>query len=322
MLALLEGRWGDARLLGNRNLEDHDEHWDFGAKAAGDFHRSDPGNAVAQIIDLCRSGEESLTFHRGGKTELISLVAEFGRVSGDAEATSIAESWATDILIDESTTRLERSAADCVRGLVVASGEARDEAKSSYKTIKRFRGLWPWPYRAASPDCLLGLLAQTMGDHKLAATHFEEAIAFCDHANYGPELAWTCFDYAMMVLKAGRVPELRKAAGLVDRAKPVTARLGMKPLGVRLGTLTQEITAKSSQPLYPDQLSQREVEVIQLIAVGTTNAEIAASLFVTENTVATHVASILSKTGTANRAEAAAYATRNELVARGTGARD
>jgi len=159
-----------------------------------------------------------------------------------------------------------------------------------------------------------------MGDHKLAATHFEEAIAFCDHANYGPELAWTCFDYAMMLLKTGRVAELRKAFELVDRACPATERLGMKPLGGRLDTLKRDIEAKSSQPLYPDQLSQREVEVIQLIATGTTNAEIATSLFITENTVATHVASILAKTGVANRAEAAAYAIRNELVASTTGA--
>jgi len=143
LLALLEGRWSDARLLGNRNLEDPNEHWDFGAKATEDFHRSDPGNAVAEIIELCRTGEESPTFHKGGKTELISLVAEFGRVSSDAQSTQFAESWATEILIDESSTVLERSAADCVRALVTASGADRAEAKASYETIKRHRGFWP-----------------------------------------------------------------------------------------------------------------------------------------------------------------------------------
>ncbi len=313
-LALLEGRWDDAQLLGNRNLADPNEHWDFGAKLATEFHRGDPASAIVGIIDLCRTGEESMTFHTAGKTELISFVAEFGRVYKDTEATEFAESWATEILNDETKTRLEKSAAECVRALTLAGGVNRDRVKAIYEAITVHRGLWLWPYRAASPDRLLGLLADTMGDQKLAETHFEEAISFCDHANYGPELAWVCFDYASMLLKSGRVSELKKADALVERALPVTARLGMKYLGLRLTNLKRDIRAKSSRPMYPDQLSEREVEVIRLIAKGSTNAEIAAALFITENTVATHVANILNKTDVANRAGAAAYATRNNLV--------
>lgn len=65
---------------------------------------------------------------------------------------------------------------------------------------------------------------------------------------------------------------------------------------------------------FPDGLSRREVEVLQLIAAGRTNQEIAERLFISLNTVATHVRSILQKTESANRAEAACYAIRKRLA--------
>jgi DNA-binding NarL/FixJ family response regulator len=71
---------------------------------------------------------------------------------------------------------------------------------------------------------------------------------------------------------------------------------------------------RSLQP-YPDGLTQREVEVLRLIAVGRSNRDIANALFVSPNTVASHVCSILTKTSTANRTEAAAYARRHDLLA-------
>jgi len=51
-----------------------------------------------------------------------------------------------------------------------------------------------------------------------------------------------------------------------------------------------------------------------MVAVGTSNREIAARLVIGENTVFQHVRSILNKTGCANRTEAAAYALRRGLV--------
>ena len=61
-------------------------------------------------------------------------------------------------------------------------------------------------------------------------------------------------------------------------------------------------------------LSPREVDVLRLIAAGKTNPQMADELVISRNTVQNHVASILSKAGLANRAEAAAYAQRRGLV--------
>ena len=61
-------------------------------------------------------------------------------------------------------------------------------------------------------------------------------------------------------------------------------------------------------------LSPREEEVLQLVAKGSTNKEIADSLFISENTVKTHMQNIMEKLHLANRSQAAAYATKKGLV--------
>jgi len=66
-------------------------------------------------------------------------------------------------------------------------------------------------------------------------------------------------------------------------------------------------------PLHPT-LTPREIEVLQLVARGKTNREIAQQLTISSNTVDRHVSHVLSKTGSANRAEAVLYAARYGLV--------
>ncbi len=60
-------------------------------------------------------------------------------------------------------------------------------------------------------------------------------------------------------------------------------------------------------------LSQREEEVLRLIAAGNSNPEIARTLSISLNTVTRHVTNIFDKTGTTNRVEAALYADRSGL---------
>ncbi len=63
-----------------------------------------------------------------------------------------------------------------------------------------------------------------------------------------------------------------------------------------------------------DPLTEREVEVLQLVAKGESNREIATSLCISEATVRTHVSNILTKLNLASRTQAALYALREGLV--------
>jgi DNA-binding NarL/FixJ family response regulator len=70
--------------------------------------------------------------------------------------------------------------------------------------------------------------------------------------------------------------------------------------------------SSASQPLPP--LSAREEEVLKLLATGETNRQIARRLFVSEETVKSHVASILRKLEVSDRTSAAVLAVRAGLV--------
>jgi DNA-binding NarL/FixJ family response regulator len=63
-----------------------------------------------------------------------------------------------------------------------------------------------------------------------------------------------------------------------------------------------------------DLLSQREIEVLRLLAAGKSNQQIADELVISLNTVNRHVSNIYAKTGAANRAEATGYAHRHGLA--------
>ncbi|MGD8967643.1 MAG: response regulator transcription factor [Anaerolineae bacterium] len=74
--------------------------------------------------------------------------------------------------------------------------------------------------------------------------------------------------------------------------------------------LMREIQRPAGLRPAEEPLTEREVEVLTLVAQGLTNQEIADKLLVSERTVRTHVSSILSKLHLANRTQAALYAVR------------
>ena len=64
----------------------------------------------------------------------------------------------------------------------------------------------------------------------------------------------------------------------------------------------------------PDQLTEREIEILELVVQGATNGEIAETLCITENTAKIHLRNILEKLHLQNRIQAAVYAVRQGLV--------
>src|SRR5205085_5793635 len=102
------------------------------------------------------------------------------------------------------------------------------------------------------------------------------------------------------------------AGDTAARALALAEQYGMVRLAEQCRALPH--TAAPTRPVLPDGLSAREVEVLKLVANGYSNRDIGEALHISTNTAANHVRSILQKTGSANRAEAATYASRNALL--------
>lgn len=75
-----------------------------------------------------------------------------------------------------------------------------------------------------------------------------------------------------------------------------------------------ELAHPPEEPLTPDPLTERELDVLRLVAHGKSNKEIAEQLGIAEMTVRTHVSNVLGKLHLANRTRAALYALRKGLA--------
>ncbi|MCH7735748.1 MAG: hypothetical protein IH961_11110, partial [Chloroflexi bacterium] len=86
------------------------------------------------------------------------------------------------------------------------------------------------PTTGISTGHILGLLASSLGRSSDASAHLESGIEFCRSAGYRPELAWTCSDYAEMLLERNVLGDSEKATELQDEAIAIAQELGMRPL--------------------------------------------------------------------------------------------
>jgi DNA-binding NarL/FixJ family response regulator len=117
-------------------------------------------------------------------------------------------------------------------------------------------------------------------------------------------------------LSAGARGYLTKDAGRADIARALhAAASGQSVLDHNVQAALLRATAPPPEPAapppqrpLPDGLTVREAEVLDLIARGLTNPQIAEALFVSAHTIKTHVNRIFAKTGSRNRSEAIVYA--------------
>jgi len=125
-------------------------------------------------------------------------------------------------------------------------------------------------------------------------------------------------DKVFPAVKAGALGYLLKDTGpeeLVEAIRRVhPGEPSLQPALAR--KVLQEISnpGKEQQQRTTDPLTERELDVLRLISKGLSNKEIAATLFVAEWTVRTHVSNILGKLHLASRTQAALYALRSGLA--------
>jgi DNA-binding NarL/FixJ family response regulator len=182
---------------------------------------------------------------------------------------------------------------------------------------------------AADGEQAVALVAETSPDAILLDLHMPvlDGIAAtrrltADHPSVAIVVLTTYADDSSVLeaLHAGARSYLTKDADRADIARALHAAAGgLTVLDRRVhSTLLAATMAPSKTPTSeasppPDGLTQREVEILRLIARGLTNAEIAAQLYLSSHTIKTHINRIFAKTGSRDRVAAIGYANRHDI---------
>jgi len=123
-------------------------------------------------------------------------------------------------------------------------------------------------------------------------------------------------DKVFAAVKAGAAGYLLKDVNHADLADGIrTVHRGESLLHPTVAAkLMREFAQPDRRDASPDRLTEREMEVLRLLAKGMSNKEIASELGVAEKTVKSHVSNLLQKLHLADRTQAALYAVRERLV--------
>jgi DNA-binding CsgD family transcriptional regulator len=166
--------------------------------------------------------------------------------------------------------------------------------------------------RDAVAGLCLGELARLKGEGDAAA--WDATAAAWDRIGRPALAAYARFRSGEAILRDRGDRSL--AAGSLRSAYLVATQLGASPLRAEIERLARQARIEldtgrvQEAPSDPLGLTEREAEVIRLVAAGRSNQQIADALFITRKTASVHVSNILGKLGVANRVEAAAVAQR------------
>ncbi len=157
-----------------------------------------------------------------------------------------------------------------------------------------------------SADRYLARIAALREDDAAAERHFTVALAMDRQMRSVVHTAETLAYFAQFLAARG---QSGRARGLATEAHEITTSTGQ----ARLVPVVEAVIGSADRG-GPHGLTEREVEVLRLLAGGLSNSDIGARLYISANTAANHVRSILQKTGAANRTQAAIYAAQQHLV--------
>ncbi|SEM95179.1 response regulator [Nonomuraea pusilla] len=130
----------------------------------------------------------------------------------------------------------------------------------------------------------------------------------------------TTFDldeYVYGALRAGATGFLLKDSGptlLIEAVRAAASGESLVSPSITVRLLQHLARPRRTAPMPNDPLTDRELDVVRLVARGRTNQEVAAELFVSLSTVKTHLGSIQAKLGVRNRVEIAAWAWESGVV--------
>jgi DNA-binding CsgD family transcriptional regulator len=317
IIAVIDGRLDDGLSAGNRLVATSEEHgislrghhyfavW--ATRALGLLGRWDEAlAAVERTIELAESEAPVVTGRR------ILCLAHLGRKDEASERLRVFLAGASGLKDESNYLPIS---------VLIQLLEAAILVEDQDLIAELAKPLMPVPFLAISDWVLtcvarhLGAAADLLGKTEEARSYFEQAIQVCEDVSFRPEAALSRLGLAELLLK--HYPEERAAAlEQLDFVIGEFEAMGMEPaLRRALRLRGRRRTSREPQTLaYPDGLSEREVEVLRLIARGHSNKQIADDLVLSIRTVERHIANLYAKAGVRTKAQATAYAHLSSLV--------
>jgi DNA-binding CsgD family transcriptional regulator len=189
--------------------------------------------------------------------------------------------------------------------ILVAAGDL-DEGRRAADELGEIARSYPSPVLGAIAAQARGAVELASGDAEAALVTLRSALLTWNEleAPYEAARARVVLALACRALEDDDTADLE-----LDTARHVFDELGARPDRMRVDALSRRTGAGETYGL-----TARELEVLRLVAAGKTNRDIAATLVVSEHTVARHVQNIFGKLRVSSRTAAAAFAFEHELV--------
>jgi DNA-binding CsgD family transcriptional regulator len=311
MLALLQGNLDNARELAN-------EAYQQGQQAGS---RDAPMHHLIQMIEVLEEGSdrklitERLADPRlwppniNRRSVMSYLLARLGRREESEETVAKVAADSFEVSQDWMYIPL-LSLLACA---VVQLGR-RDWAGQVYEKLLPYADQFVVNSNTncyGSVELFLGLTASLDDDGRHAEEHLRRAIERNSQLGARVWIARSRRELGSLLLR--KVPDSGEARALLEQSATEFDSVGL-PLAAADARSLAAIAATQHSSIRPSGLSEREVEVLRLIATGCGNQEIASKLFLSIRTVERHVTNIYEKIGASGRAEAIAFALRHNLT--------
>ena len=276
------------------------------------FHLGDWDKARAELLKCLESGEQTdgVVVTQAASCALGELYLEEGDLAGAEghllEAATLAE------------TRGEKTLEIAPRALLAQTASRAGELTEARTQLSRAQEILSngedWRGLAAlvhESDAILATAEERWEDADAA---FQKASSISRRYHLPYYQARCLMERGQMRLSRNDPGDREHGTALLDEALGIFQEVQASKMAERVIALKQQVQAQPAKaPEYPDGLSQREVEVLRLIAAGNSNREIAEELFLSLRTIERHITNIYTKINARGKADATAYALRHGL---------
>jgi DNA-binding CsgD family transcriptional regulator len=291
----LRGQWDDAA----RDAESACELLMSRPAAGAAFYRR---GEIHRLRGEFAKAEEAYTraHERGRKAQPGLSLLRLAQGQIDAAAGSIRS-----VLLD---TRAQVSRARMLPAAVEILLAADDvaAARAASAELSGIAAAFGAPLLAAASAHATGAVLLAEGDVEGASTSLRRACEIWRELEMPYEEAQTCLLLAAVSERRGDQDGRRLE---IETARRIFAQLGAEPSLARIAGESERASHRRV-----GSLSEREAQVLRLLAAGKTNRGIADELFISEKTVARHVSNIFDKLGVSSRTGATAWAFQHNLV--------